>query len=175
MIEIHQLTKHYGNILAVNNLSLSIPAGQVFGFIGPNGAGKTTTIRMMGGIIEPTSGFVTICGINMNEQPEKAKSKIGFIPDRPYLYEKITAMEFLRFTAELYGFDGDGFYNIGSTASGNLRVTDAESGLAIAKGNVVGTGFIHKFGNAPDFDTTDGEVTIWDGAEDRARHCPCGY
>ena len=110
MIEIYNLTKRYGNTLAVNNLSLSIPAGQIFGFIGPNGAGKTTTIRIMGGIVEPTSGFVSICGINMKENPEKAKSKIGFIPDRPYLYEKITALEFLRFTAELYGVDGDGFY-----------------------------------------------------------------
>lgn len=110
MIEIHQLSKRYGNTLAVNNLSLSIPAGQVFGFIGPNGAGKTTTIRIMGGIIEPTAGSVFICGINMKEKPEKAKSKIGFIPDRPYLYEKITALEFMRFTAELYGVDGDGFH-----------------------------------------------------------------
>ena len=109
MIEIHQLSKHYGKTLAVDNLSLSIPAGQIFGFIGPNGAGKTTTIRMMGGIIAPSSGFVTICGINMLKQPEKAKGKIGFLPDRPYLYEKITALEFLRFTAELYGADGDGF------------------------------------------------------------------
>ena len=109
MIAIHQLTKRYGNTLAVDNLSLSIPAGQIFGFIGPNGAGKTTTIRIMGGIIEPTAGFVTICGINMKDNPEKAKSKIGFIPDRPYLYEKITAREFLRFTAELYGVDGHGF------------------------------------------------------------------
>ncbi len=110
MIIIHKLTKRFGNTLAVNDLTLSIPSGQIFGFIGPNGAGKTTTIRMMGGTIEPTSGSITICGINMNEQPEKAKSKIGFIPDRPYLYEKITAFEFLRFTAELYGVDGDGFY-----------------------------------------------------------------
>jgi len=109
MIEMHHLSKHYGHTLAVNDLSLSIPAGQIFGFIGPNGAGKTTTIRMMGGIIAPSKGSVTICGVDMQEQPEKAKGKIGFIPDRPYLYEKITALEFLRFTAELYGVDGNGF------------------------------------------------------------------
>ena len=109
MIELGQLTKLYGATRAVDNLNLSIPAGQIFGFIGPNGAGKTTTIRMMGGIIEPTGGFVKICGINMKEQPENAKRKIGFIPDRPYLYEKITALEFLKFTAELYGVDSNGF------------------------------------------------------------------
>jgi ABC-2 type transport system ATP-binding protein len=93
----------------VNGLSLTIPAGQIFGFIGPNGAGKTTTIKMMGGLLAPTSGSVNICGTNMATHPEQAKAKIGFIPDRPYLYEKITAMEFLRFTAALYGVDGNGF------------------------------------------------------------------
>jgi ABC-2 type transport system ATP-binding protein len=109
MILLENLTKRYGNILAVNGLSLTIPAGQIFGFIGPNGAGKTTTIKMMGGLLAPSSGSINICGINMGTHPEQAKLKIGFIPDRPYLYEKITAMEFLRFTAELYGVDRTGF------------------------------------------------------------------
>ena len=109
MIVLENLTKRYGNILAVNKLSVTVPAGQIFGFIGPNGAGKTTTIKMMGGLLALTSGSVNICGINMATHPEQAKVKIGFIPDRPYLYEKITAMEFLRFTAALYGVDGTGF------------------------------------------------------------------
>lgn len=109
MIVLENLTKHFGKTLAVNRLSLTVPAGQIFGFIGPNGAGKTTTIKMMGGLLAPTSGSVNICGINMATHPEQAKAKIGFIPDRPYLYEKITAMEFLRFTAALYGVDGTGF------------------------------------------------------------------
>ena len=95
--------------MAVDNINLFIPKGEIFGFIGPNGAGKTTTINMMGGILAPTSGTVAICGIDMEEHPEKAKSKIGFIPDRPYLYEKLTGMEFLRFTADLYGVDEDAF------------------------------------------------------------------
>jgi ABC-2 type transport system ATP-binding protein len=103
MIELKDLTKKYGEFPAVNDLSLSVKKGEVFGFIGPNGAGKTTTIKMMGGILEPSNGTVTIAGINMQKEPEKAKSKIGFIPDRPYLYEKLTGMEFLRFTADLYG------------------------------------------------------------------------
>jgi ABC-2 type transport system ATP-binding protein len=103
MIEIKALTKIYGNFTAVDRINLSIRPGEIFGFIGPNGAGKTTTIKMIGGILAPTSGSVVIAGIDMAAKPEAAKSKIGFIPDRPYLYEKLTGMEFLRFTADLYG------------------------------------------------------------------------
>jgi len=109
MITLSGLTKRYGTIQAVKSLNLTIPKGEIFGFIGPNGAGKTTTIKMLGGIIAPTSGTVNICGIDMAAEPEKAKQKIGFIPDRPYLYEKLTAMEFLQFTADLYGFNRNGF------------------------------------------------------------------
>ena len=109
MIELKKLTKKYGEFQAVKGLNLSINKGEVFGFIGPNGAGKTTTIKMMGGILKPTNGTVTIAGINMQTEPEKAKSKIGFIPDRPYLYEKLTGMEFLRFTADLYGVSEETF------------------------------------------------------------------
>lgn len=109
MIELKDLTKRYSDLMAVDNINLFIPKGEIFGFIGPNGAGKTTTINMLGGILAPTSGTVAICGINMEDHPEKAKSKIGFIPDRPYLYEKLTGMEFLKFTADLYGVDEDAF------------------------------------------------------------------
>lgn len=109
MIELKDLTKKYGDFQAVNDLNLSIEKGEVFGFIGPNGAGKTTTIKMMGGILEPTNGTVTIAGVSMQAEPEMAKSKIGFIPDRPYLYEKLTGMEFLRFTADLYGVSEEAF------------------------------------------------------------------
>jgi len=109
MIELAGLTKRYTNLVAVNDLNVFVPKGEIFGFIGPNGAGKTTTINMMGGITAPTSGSVMICGIRMEEHPEKAKSKIGFIPDRPYLYENLTAMEFLEFTADLYGVDENDF------------------------------------------------------------------
>ncbi|MBE9546532.1 MAG: ABC transporter ATP-binding protein, partial [Proteobacteria bacterium] len=110
MIELKNLSKRYGNILAVNRLNLSVSKGEVFGFIGPNGAGKTTTIRMMGGVLAPTEGSVIICGINMADDPENAKKKTGFIPDRPFLYEKLTGMEFLRFTADLYGLSEETFY-----------------------------------------------------------------
>jgi ABC-2 type transport system ATP-binding protein len=109
MIELKGLTKRYGNLVAVDHLNLLIPKGEIFGFIGPNGAGKTTTINMIGGILVPTSGTVMICGINMESDPEKAKRKIGFIPERPYLYEKLTGMEFLKFIADLYGVGEDVF------------------------------------------------------------------
>ena len=103
MIELKSLTKKYGNFKAVDNLNLTVNKGEIFGFIGPNGAGKTTTIKMIGGLLEPTEGIVKIAGIDMQKQPEAAKGKIGFIPDRPYIYEKLTGMEFLKFTADLYG------------------------------------------------------------------------
>jgi ABC-2 type transport system ATP-binding protein len=103
MIELKSITKKYGNFRAVDNLNLTVEKGELFGFIGPNGAGKTTTIKMIGGILAPSSGTVTVAGIDMQKQPEAAKRKIGFIPDRPYLYEKLTGMEFLRFTADIYG------------------------------------------------------------------------
>ncbi len=109
MIELKDLTKKYGDFEAVKDLNLCVKKGEVFGFIGPNGAGKTTTIKMMGGILEPTKGTVSIAGINMQDAPEKAKSKIGFIPDRPYLYEKLSGMEFLKFTADLYGVSEEAF------------------------------------------------------------------
>jgi ABC-2 type transport system ATP-binding protein len=105
MIELKDLTKRYTRIVAVNDLNLMVPKGEIFGFIGPNGAGKTTTIKMMGGILSPTTGSITICGFDMATEAEKAKRKIGFIPDRPYLYEKLTGMEFLRFTALLFGIE----------------------------------------------------------------------
>src|SRR5512136_1004284 len=105
MIELKNLAKRYGNTLAVNCLSLSVTKGEIYGFIGPNGAGKTTTIRMMGGVLMPTEGSVIIDGVNMVDDPEGVKKKIGFIPDRPFLYEKLTGMEFLRFSADLYSVD----------------------------------------------------------------------
>jgi ABC-2 type transport system ATP-binding protein len=102
MIELKGVTKKYGDFRAVDNLNLTVEAGEIFGFLGPNGAGKTTTIKMIAGVMEPSAGSIAISGIDMLKQPEAAKRKIGFIPDRPYLYEKLTGMEFLKFTADLY-------------------------------------------------------------------------
>ncbi len=109
MIELHDLAKYYGPTAAVEGLTLKITRGEIFGFIGPNGAGKTTTIQMIGGLIAPTRGRVVIDGIDMAKDPEKAKRKIGLIPDRPYLYDKLTGLEFLKFTADVFGVDPAAF------------------------------------------------------------------
>jgi ABC-2 type transport system ATP-binding protein len=106
MLELQGVTKRYGGFTAVRELDLSVPRGRIFGFLGPNGAGKTTTIRMVSGVLLPTSGRILIGGDDLASDPEKAKSRIGYIPDRPYLYEKLTGGEFLRFVAGLWGKDG---------------------------------------------------------------------
>jgi ABC-2 type transport system ATP-binding protein len=106
MIELRGLTKLYGTFKAVDAIDLDVPKGQLFGFLGPNGAGKTTTLRMIAGILRPTCGTVRIAGIDISVDPIGAKSKLGFIPDRPFIYEKLTGAEFLRFVAGLYGQDG---------------------------------------------------------------------
>ena len=105
MIELKDLNKDFGTTVAVNRLNLYVRPGEIYGFIGPNGAGKTTTIRMMGGIIEPTSGSIRIGKIDMKKDPVQAKYMIGFVPDRPFLYEKLTGMEFLKFISDLYHVD----------------------------------------------------------------------
>ena len=107
MITLANLKKQYGRFWAVDGINLSVAAGEIFGFIGPNGAGKTTTIRIMGGVLAPTAGTVLIDGVDMAREPEKAKIRIGFIPDRPFLYEKLTGWEFMRFSADLYGMQDD--------------------------------------------------------------------
>src|SRR5215471_1290745 len=106
MIKLTNLTKRYGGFTAVNGINLEVPRGELFGFLGPNGAGKTTTLRIIAGILKATSGTVEIGGIDIAANPIAAKSKLGFIPDRPFIYEKLTGAEFLRFVAGLYGQDG---------------------------------------------------------------------
>ena len=106
MIRLTNLTKRYGSFTAVDGIDLQVPAGELFGFLGPNGAGKTTTLRMIAGILKPTSGVVEIGGDNLERKPRKAKTRMGFIPDRPFVYDKLTGAEFLRFVAALYGQEG---------------------------------------------------------------------
>jgi len=108
MIRLTNLTKRYGTFTAVDDIALEVPKGQLFGFLGPNGAGKTTTLRMIAGILQPTSGTVEVAGHDIQVDPIAAKSQLGFIPDRPYVYEKLTGAEFLRFVAGLYGQGGSG-------------------------------------------------------------------
>lgn len=106
MIQLEGLTKHYGDFPAVAGINLTIKRGELFGLLGPNGAGKTTTLRMIAGILQPSAGTIMIGGIGLARDPVAAKSRLGFIPDRPFIYEKLTGTEFLRFVAGLYGQDG---------------------------------------------------------------------
>jgi ABC-2 type transport system ATP-binding protein len=108
MIKIENLVKRYGNFTAVDGVSLDVPSGEIHGFLGPNGAGKTTTIRMIAGLLKPTAGRVWINGHDLAHAPVEAKSSLGFVPDRPFIYEKLTAGEFLRFHAGLYGMEQNG-------------------------------------------------------------------
>lgn len=106
MIRLEGLTKRYGDLVAVDALDLEIEAGRIFGLLGPNGAGKTSTLRMIAGILLPDAGRVLIDGHDVVEEPYAAKRKLGFVPDRPFVYEKLTGVELLRFVAGLYGQDG---------------------------------------------------------------------
>jgi ABC-2 type transport system ATP-binding protein len=103
MIEIHRVTKKYGRKTAVDELDLHIPRGELFAFLGPNGAGKTTTIKMMVGLLRPTRGTVRIGDFDVVRQSGQANLHSGYVPDQPYLYEKLSGREFLWFVAELYG------------------------------------------------------------------------
>jgi ABC-2 type transport system ATP-binding protein len=105
MIELLNVTKRFGQKTAVDDLTLNIKRGEFFGFLGPNGAGKTTTIKMMTGLLKPEGGTIRICGVDVQRQPEAAKMKTGYVPDSPYIYEKLTAREYLEFTAGLYDMD----------------------------------------------------------------------
>jgi ABC-2 type transport system ATP-binding protein len=105
MIKLINLTKNYGKLTAVNGINIEVAHGEVFGFLGPNGAGKTTTIKMMAGLLQPTSGSALIGGYDVQQEPLKAKFITGFIPDRPFLYEKLTAAEFMHFVSKLYGMN----------------------------------------------------------------------
>ena len=105
MLELSGIVKRYGDFAAVNGLDLNVPRGEIFGFLGPNGAGKTTTIRMIAGVLEPTEGSIVIGGYDLETHPLQAKSRIGYIPDRPFLYEKLSGGEFLRFVSGLWGKD----------------------------------------------------------------------
>jgi ABC-2 type transport system ATP-binding protein len=108
MIAVHDLVKVYGQFRAVDGVSFEVPPGEIHGFLGPNGAGKTTTMRMIAGLLKPSAGRILVNGHDLETEPEAAKGSLGFIPDRPYIYEKLTAGEFLRFHAGLYGLQSDG-------------------------------------------------------------------
>jgi ABC-2 type transport system ATP-binding protein len=105
LIELHDLSKTYGDKIAVKNVSLEVTGGEVFGFLGPNGAGKTTTIKMIVGLLRPSLGSVKVAGFDIQTQPLQAKSASGYVPDSPNLYAKLSGRELLRFVGDLYNLD----------------------------------------------------------------------
>jgi len=109
MLDVKGLSKQFGGFKAVDNISLNVGPGEIFGFLGPNGAGKTTTIKMLAGLLKPDKGTILINGCNLAEEPKLCKKQTGYIPDRPYLYEKLTGFEFLQFVGSLYSMTEDLF------------------------------------------------------------------
>ncbi|MEK9501786.1 ABC transporter ATP-binding protein [Gemmatimonadota bacterium DH-20] len=107
MLRLEGIRKRYGSFTAVDGLDLDVHAGEIFGFLGPNGAGKTTTIRMVAGVLQPTEGRILVDGEDLHRDPERAKRRVGYIPDRPFLYPKLSGGEFLRFVGGLWGYEGD--------------------------------------------------------------------
>lgn len=107
MLSLTQLTKKYDNHCAVNQLTVEIPKGQIWGFLGVNGAGKSTTMKMIAGLLKPTSGSIVLDEIDVIRHPLRAKSMMGYIPDRPYLYERLSAAEYMYFVGRLYEIPKD--------------------------------------------------------------------
>jgi ABC-2 type transport system ATP-binding protein len=107
MIELNQVSKKYGNKPAVRDLTLHIPAGELFAFLGPNGAGKTTTIKLMCGLLFPTTGTIRVGGFDLQTEGDKARQQISYVPDQPFVYERLTGREFLQFIAAMYGMPRD--------------------------------------------------------------------
>jgi ABC-2 type transport system ATP-binding protein len=107
LIETRQLVKRYGEKAAVDGVSLEVHGGEIFGFLGPNGAGKTTTIKVIVGLLQPTSGTVRVGGHDVQKEPLQAKASSGYVPDEPHLYPKLTGRELLRFVGDLYGVTGE--------------------------------------------------------------------
>lgn len=111
MIQLLNVTKKFGNFTAVNNLTLHVPKGEFFGFLGPNGAGKTTTIKMIVGLFAPTSGCILVNGFDVVQQPMEAKGSVGYVPDIPFVYEKLTGREFLYFIGGLFKISKETLHN----------------------------------------------------------------
>jgi ABC-2 type transport system ATP-binding protein len=107
MIELTEVTKQYGAKVAVDRLTLRIEPGELFAFLGPNGAGKTTTIKMACGLLFPTAGTVRVGGFNLQSDGDRARQMISYVPDQPFLYEKLTGREFLQFISDMYGLTGE--------------------------------------------------------------------
>jgi ABC-2 type transport system ATP-binding protein len=102
-VELKKVTKRYDEIVAVNNLNLTIGTGEIFGLLGPNGSGKSTTLKMLTGLVEPTAGSVTVLGLDVQKQPVEVKQLVGYVPEAANIYEFLTGIEYLDFIADIYG------------------------------------------------------------------------
>jgi len=107
MIQTIRLTRQFGPLVAVNDLNLTVNAGELFGFLGPNGAGKTTTLRMLVGLLQPTAGTAVVAGHDVEQEPPAVKGIVGYLAEVPYLYDKLTGREFLRFVGGLYSMSDE--------------------------------------------------------------------
>lgn len=140
IIETEGLTKRYRDKIAVNDLALQIPRGEVFGFLGPNGAGKTTTILMLLGLTEPTSGTASVCGFNPKTQPLEVKRRVGYLPENPGFYEDLTARENLAYIARLNRIGEDriddllhqGLDQVGLADDANRPVREFSRGMKLS-------------------------------------------
>jgi ABC-2 type transport system ATP-binding protein len=109
VIELAHVRKEFGRLVAVEDLSLTVSRGELFALLGPNGAGKTTSVKLITGLLRPTSGTVSVCGFDVARHPREVKSRLSYVPDQPHLYEKLTGREFLQFVGGLHLIDGSGF------------------------------------------------------------------
>jgi ABC-2 type transport system ATP-binding protein len=131
MIAFHHLSKSYGEFAAVRDLDFAIERGEVFGFLGPNGAGKTTTIRMMMGILVPTSGSITIDGLDCQKDRVEVKRRVGYLPDNPIFYDYLRGREILEFVGEMHGQSRDEAQQRASTLLGDFELDDASEEYAV--------------------------------------------
>ena len=122
MIELQHLRKQFGDLVAVNDLTLTIPRGEFFAMLGPNAAGKTTTLKILAGLMKPTSGTARVGGFDVQRQPLEARRQMAFVPDFPFLYDKLTPWEFFRFTGQLFGMDEGRFQKNGQELSARFHL-----------------------------------------------------
>ena len=113
MIELRQLRKQFGDLVAVDDLTLTVPRGEFFALLGPNAAGKTTTIKILAGLMKPTAGSARLAGFDVQTEPLEARRRLAYVPDFPFLYDKLTPWEFIRFTGQVFRMDNDAIEGVG--------------------------------------------------------------
>jgi ABC-2 type transport system ATP-binding protein len=122
MIELDHLVKRFGRLVAVDDVTLSVPAGQFFAILGPNAAGKTTTIRILTGLVKPSSGRAHVAGFDIQQDPIEARRRLAYVPDFPFLYDKLTPWEFFRFTGQLFDMDEDRMRTLAQTLAARFHL-----------------------------------------------------